>query len=143
MKNVTIRIDSETGSMLSEISTRPTTAVQSVLEVFTWLRRKTINELRGRFTREELIGFADSFNGLLPTWQLMSNPDVFMAHCYDAEKYQRSFSSHEADYNEVAKKISVLTSAQSTIFQLELWAFWNRDEEGPSPDLDTFIERFK
>jgi len=139
MKNITIRPNTDTESMLAEISTKPTVAVQEVLEVFTFLRRATLRDLKGKFTREEIIAMADSFNGLMPTWQIMVNPAVLVAHTEDAEKYQYSASSNGADINALLAKLETLSSAQATILQLELWAFWNRDGTS-SPDLETLVK---
>jgi nitrate/nitrite-specific signal transduction histidine kinase len=141
MKNVTIRIDAENESMLNEISTKPTTATQEIIEVFTWLRKQTIHELKGMFTREEIIGLADSFNGLMPTWRIMCNPSALLFHTEDAEKYQSSISMHGGNIETLVKKIEKLSSAQATILQLELWAFWNRDENNGSPDLEVLIKK--
>jgi len=142
MKNITIRANADSELMLSEINTKPTVAAQVVLEVFTFLRRATIRDLKGKFTREEIIALLDSFNGLMPTWQIMVNPSVLVAHTADAEKYQYSASSHGADINALLAKLESLSSAQATILQLELWAFWNRDETR-SPDIETFISILK
>ena len=67
MKNITIRADEETLGMLTEINVKQTTAAQTAIEVFAWLRKATLHELKGMFIREELIALLDSFNGLIPT----------------------------------------------------------------------------
>lgn len=139
MKSITIRADGELEKMLSEINIKPTPAAQTVQDVFLWMRRATLHELKGRFTREEIISLADSFNGLIPTWQIMCNPQTLVMHTEDAEKYQSSASSHGADPDALIEKLKLLTSAQATILQLELWAFWNRDEN-TDPDLETLIK---
>jgi citrate lyase beta subunit len=141
MKNITIRTDAEVTGMLSEINVRQTTAAQTALEVFTWLRKATLHELKGKFTREEIIALIDSFNGLMPTWRIMCNTQVLVAHTEDAEKYQQSLSMHGAT-TDLIYKLAILTSAQATILQLELWAFWNRDDENASPNIEEFIARF-
>lgn len=138
MKNVTIRINEETATQLSEISERPTTAAQEALEAFIWLRRATLYELKGLFSREEIIALLDSFNGLIPTWRLMVNPSTLVAHTEDAERYQGSLSMHQADPESLIAKLKKLTPAQATTLQLELWAFWNRSDN--PADFETFIE---
>lgn len=141
MKNITIRADEETLGNLSEINVKQTTAAQTAIEVFAWLRKATLHELKGMFSREELIALLDSFNGLIPTWRFMCNTQVLVAHTEDAEKYQRSMSMHGANSDVLLQKLAKLTSAQATILQLELVSFWNRDDE-VSPDIESFVTRF-
>lgn len=144
MKPTTIRFDETVGRMLAEIDSKPTTAAQNVLEVFTHLRRTTLGELRGKFTREEIIALADSFNGLLPTWQLMANTSVLVSHTEDAQTYEGVCTRHNADFNQLIEKLKQLTSAQATILQLELIRFWNCEGSGgfgaPSPDLEKLVK---
>ena len=144
MKQTTIRFDEQTEKALTEIDLRPATASQTIIDVFIHLRRATIKELKGRFTREEITALADSFNGLMPTWQLMVNPSVLVAHTEYAEQFDGAISRHQADPKVLIKKLSELTAAQATILQLEFIRFWNTDGEGgygaPSPDLDKLIK---
>lgn len=139
MKTVSSRLSPEIMSQLSEIDSRPTVSTQAAIEVMVYLRRSTLHELRGRFTREEIIALVDSFNGLIPTWQLMCNTDVLVAHTEDAEKYQYSASANGADPEVLIEKLKKLTSAQASVLQLELWAFWNRDEN-TNPNLDDIVK---
>ena len=139
MKNVSIRLEDELYTMLSEISTKPTKAGQATVEVMLWLRRTTIHELKGRFTRAEIITLANNFKGLTPAWKIQCNPSVFITQTEDAEKYQNSTSSNGANPDELINKLKSLTSAQVAILQLELWAFWNHDES-TEPDLEVLIK---
>lgn len=144
MKTTTIRFDEIVERSILAMSEKPTTAMQTIAEVFHYSRLGTLAEIRGRFTREEIIALADSFNGLLPTWSIMCNPKVFAAHTEDAEIYQASASMHNADIKTLVAKLEALTVFQSTILQLELLRFWNTDgPEGygtPQPDLEKLIE---
>jgi len=139
MKTVSSRLSGEIMTQLEEIDSRPTISAQAAIEVFVYLRRSTLHELRGRFSREEIIAMADSFKGLIPTWQIMCNTSVLVAHTEDAEKYKSLASSNGADPLVLIEKIKQLTSAQASILQLELWAFWNRDDATP-PDLELLIK---
>lgn len=141
MKTITIRIDDQVAAMLSEINKRPTTAAQTAIEVFTWIRRKVLHDIKGLFTSEEVMGLVNSFNGLLPSWQIMVNPSVFVDHTIDAEKYEHALSACGADPEKLFEKLSALSPAQSAILQLELYSFWDADNNA-RPDLDDFINRF-
>lgn len=144
MKNVTIRLDDQHARMLAEIDAKPTTAAQTAVEILNFTRRSTLNELKGQFTPEEITALADSFNGLIPTWQIMCNTSVLVAHTEDAEKYQQSASKHGAKIDGLLEKLSKLTAAQATILQLEFIRFWNCEGNGgygsPSPDLEKLVK---
>lgn len=138
-KTISIRLDEDMRKMLSEINVKPGTASQTAVEVLLWLRRATIHELKGRFSHDEIVGMAGSFNRLTPTWQIMCNPTVLAAHMEDAEKYKCSISCNGADPDALIDKLETLTAAQATILQLELWSFWNRDNK-TQPDLNSLIK---
>lgn len=144
MKQTTVRFDDQTLRMMQEIDAKPTTAAQTVTEIFGYLRRATLAELKSMFTREEIIALVDSFNGLMPTWQIMCNTAVFVAHTEDAEKYQSSISLHGADPASLLEKLSKLSAAQATILQLELVIFWNNESVNsygaPMPDLEKLVK---
>ncbi|MBV5334194.1 MAG: hypothetical protein JZU49_00120 [Sulfuricurvum sp.] len=144
MKNVTIRLDDQHARMLTEIDAKPTTAAQIAIEILNLTRRSTLNELKGVFSREEITAMADSFNGLIPTWKIMCNTSVLVAHTEDAEKYQQSASQHGAKIDELLEKLSKLTAAQAAILQLELVSYWNCEGTGgygsPSPDLEKLVK---
>ena len=139
VKTVSSRLSGDVMTQLEEIDSRPSISTQTAIEVFVYLRRSTLHELRGRFSKEEIIALADSFKELTPTWQIMCNTDVLVAHTEDAEKYRHSATSHGADPLALIEKIKQLTSAQASILQLELWAFWNRNDATP-PDLELLIK---
>lgn len=140
MKNITIRVDDRIQAVLNEISEKPVTATQEALEIFMILRRTTINELKYVFTKEEIIALLDSFNGLIPTWDYVASADTLAWHMSEAEKYAGAATRQGANPDKLIEKLKGLTSAQSTILQLELWAFWNRSDE--PANLDDFVARF-
>ncbi len=142
MKNFSIRINERTAERLSEISSRPSVAAQHAVEITAWLKPLVIRELHGVFTREEIIGLADSFNGLIPSWDFMVNTSVLLAHTEDAEHYQQSISGHGADPVKLFEKLKKLSAAHAAMLQLELWSFWNADETNASPDLEKLITKF-
>jgi hypothetical protein len=139
MKPVSIRIDENVEKFFQQIDPKPTTAANTVIEIYTWLHRATCNELRGRFTREEIMALANSFKGLMPTWQLMVNPAVLVTHTEDAERYQYSASMYNTDPVALIQKLKVLTSAQATVLQLELVNFWNHPMESNTDNFDNLF----
>ena len=69
---ISVRIDSsEIESMLAEINRKPATAAETVLELFTAMHRSTILEIRGMFTRNEIIALAFYAKTKKPVLQIM------------------------------------------------------------------------
>lgn len=141
----TIRYDEKLKRTLFDIDEKPTTAAQIALNLFAPIRRATLAEIKGTFTRSEIIAMADSYNGTMPTWQYLANADMLRAHLEDAETYEAAFSKHGATLNQVLAKTEKLTAAQTAILQLELYIFWNNGHTSsygsPSPDLEKLVKK--
>lgn len=144
MKTTTIRYNENVAAMLAEIDTRPTTAAQNIVELFGHLRRATLAELKGHFTRTEIISLADAWNGTLPTWQYIANTGMLLAHMEDAETLDGTITRQQADPAQLFAKIKQLTAAQAAMLQLELYRFWNTEGPGsygaPSPNLEKLVQ---
>ena len=138
---ITFRADEEMTAMLDTMHSRPTTAALSVLELFTAIRKETIRELKGRFSRKEIMALVDSFKRSTPNLKMMATNYVVEGHTRDAERDFKCTSSNNANLNVLIEKLKGLTAAQAAILQLELWAYWNRNED-EVPDLEKFIARF-
>jgi hypothetical protein len=136
-KTVSMRLESELQKMLGEISEKPSLAAQTAVEVLLWMRRATIHELKGLFTTREIVAMAGTYNGFIPTWQIMCNPDVFVSHMEDAEKYSVAITANGVDAPVLIEKLKNLTSAQATILQLELWSYWAKS---PRPVLESLVK---
>lgn len=147
MKQVTIRIEDQIAEMLSEVDFKPTTAAQVVVEVFVYLRRTTLLELKKTFTEKEITILADIYNGVMPTWRYLSSKEMLIAEVEDGEHFENVCTRHGADFKRLIGKIKKLTSAQVAILQLELYRFWNVEGSGgygsPSPNLETLYLTFK
>ena len=144
MKQITIRLENQIIKMLSEVDFRPTTAAQNILELFASLRRAVLIELKGIFTREEIIVLADIYNGVMPTWKYLSSKEMLIAEVEDGEHFDGTCTRHEADIHKLIEKIKELSAAHVAILQLELYRFWNVQGDGgygsPSPNLEKLIE---
>ncbi len=138
---ITIRANEEMTLMLKSMHARPTTATLSVLELFTVIRKETIRELKGRFSRKEIMSLLDSYKRSTPDLHLLATNYIFVGHMRDAEIDHKCTSSNNANLNVLIEKIKMLNSAQVAILQQELWSYWNiYDTE--VPDLEKFISRF-
>ena len=129
---ISIRIDPpEIESMLAEINSKPATATQIVLELFTAMHRSTILEIRGLFNREEITALALYAKTKKPVWQAMASTSVYINDIEEAEKYNSSISVHNANPKAITDKIKKMTSAQVAILQLEIFSFWERKRKYP------------
>jgi len=129
---ISIRIDPpEIESMLAEINSKPATAAQTVLELFTAMHRSTILEIRGLFNREEITALALYAKTKKPVWQVMASTSVYIHDIEEAEKYNSSISAHNADPKAITEKIKKMTSAQVAILQLEIFSFWELKRKYP------------
>jgi len=144
MKTITIRLEDNLLKMLSEVDYKPTTAAQNIVELFAYLRRTTLLELKGMFTQKEITVLADIYNGLIPTWKYLSSKEMLVAEIEDGENFEKVCSLHDVDLSILIEKVKKLTSAQVAILQLELYRFWNVEGDGgygsPLPDLNKLIE---
>ena len=138
---ITFRADEGITAMLNTMHDRPATATLNVLGLFTAIHKETIRELKGRFSRKEIMALIDSYKRSSPRLEMMATNYVMVGHTKDSEHDFKCTSSNNANLNVLIEKLKLLTSAQSAILQLELWAFWNRNED-EIPDLEKFISRF-
>jgi hypothetical protein len=105
------------------------------------MTQATVSELRGRFTRHEIIALAYAFKDITPTWRLMANTSVLVARAEDAERSQRSITDNGANPVALVEKLRALTAAQATILQFQLINFWNSPRKGKgAPDLEQLIK---
>lgn len=127
---ISIRIESpEIESMLSEVNPKPATAAQTILELFTAIHQSTILEMRGLFSKNEIIALAFYARSKKPAWQSMGRTLLYANEIEEAEKYKSSISSYGVDPNALINKIKKMTSAQVAIFQLEIFSFWKRQRK--------------
>jgi len=138
---ITYRADEGITAMLNTFHDRPTTATLSALGHFAAIHKETIRELKGRFSRKEIMALIDSYKRSSPQLEMMATNYVLVGHTRDAERDFKCTSSNNANLNVLIEKLKLLTSAQSAILQLELWAFWNRKAD-ETPDQEKFIARF-
>lgn len=103
---ISIRIESpEIESMLSEVNPKPATAAQTILELFTAIHQSTILEMRGLFSKNEIIALAFYARSKKPAWQSMGRTLLYANEIEEAEKYKSSISSYGVDPNALINKI--------------------------------------
>lgn len=133
----TIRTSTEIAKLLAEVDDRPTTASQTAIELFVFIRRATLAELKGTFTGPEIKAMVDAYNGTMLVNKYLANTKMFAAHMEDAETLDGTCTRHQANAKQLLIKLEKLTSAQAATMQLELSLFW----KAPDSNLDKFIEK--
>ncbi len=135
---VSTRLDEAIIKQLEEIYQKPGTGASVAAEAYVFIRRYTLRELKGMFTREELIGMISNLNGTLQQPEFQSNPVMFAAHLEDGELYESLSKQYGFNFGTLMQKVQKLTSAQVFFLQEEIRLFWDNDAR----DMEAFIERF-
>lgn len=112
-KNITIVVDQSVHDIFTTDFETKTGGVQFWAASFNILKLQTLDEIKGVFTKEELMSLADCFNGTMLEPTFTTHNKYLVAQIEDFEKYENGVSRHKADYNKFLEKIKKLTSAQT------------------------------
>lgn len=93
-----------------------------ILDSFPILFRRSMRELRGRFTGSELYLILDVYNGYMMTPSITGA--ILHQQCLDAIELDDADAKWDIDESEFLNKLTLLTSFQSAC--LEIWAcgYW-------------------
>ncbi len=136
MQQVNIRAERDSVEMLKELHPKVGTAGSTVISIFTYLRRATITELRGRFNPAEIRALGEVYKWMKPSWQMMATSDAIIFNITNAENQKSVISGQGATLEALIKKIEPLTSAQALILQLELISFFEHE----MPDVKQLVK---
>lgn len=128
MTTVSPKLQDEIADQLIEIAGTKNAGASEAIEAYIYIRRATLHELKGVFTKEEAAALADMYNATLLTPRLQVQPEVIRAEIEDSERYENTCSRHGANMDELLKKTDVLTAAQVFVLQQELVRAWNNQE---------------
>lgn len=121
-----------------ELHGKKTQGAERAITGFDLLRKSTLQDLRGTFTREQLVAIVASFNGMIinPAYQ----PKMALkAQVHDALRFGQATVENE----QVLLKTIESLSTQECFFVLnEVDRFWNVPAAygSPTPNLDKFIK---
>jgi len=141
-KTVTVRASQDAISEAEKIYGAKVTGFQAAIEGFFEIHKRTLQELKGRFTPAELSAIADNMNGVLLTKQFQANPQMLWVHLVDGNQYEGLFSKWEIDPDDFSQKILSLTSAQCYFLQEEAYLFWYGGDKTGLKNLEDFISKF-
>jgi hypothetical protein len=138
MKSITFRADEDLASQLEDLYESKGGGAERIIPGFMTIRKYTVHELHGVFTKEEFAAIIASQNGLLLEPKVQANGKMLQAHLEDSEKYEGNISGNSAKLKELLEKVNNLTAAQIYFLQDEIEIFWRTGKE----TLEKFISRF-
>jgi len=142
MKNISLRTEKKIAEELAIIYENTSKGAAFAVDAYPYLRRYTLNEIRGIFTKEELSSMVDNLNGIIMQSVFMINADVFISSLEVGVEYEDLENKWGVDSVKLFEKINMLTAAQVYFLQDEIRRFWEIPTAygSPSPDLDKLIK---
>lgn len=122
----TIRLDENTSSLYSKRSDQLSPALYQAVVAFMQLSKLTLLELKGKFTKSELVAIIDTLNGTMREDRYM-RPAFLLAEMEDSEKLDGISSRHEFDFTSFREKLVTLTEAQTYYLMDRIYLFWERE----------------
>lgn len=120
-----------------------TDMLDRVVQMHLVYRKLALKNIKGIFTRNELIGIVASFNGTIIAFDLGIPPKFMLtAGMEDAISLEGNASMYDYDAETMLKKIESLTEQDAMFLLEEISRFWN-ESKNYSPDLDQFLNEIQ
>ena len=100
------------------------------------IRKRSMSELKGRFTKAEWSYMADALNGTIITPEFRCIPGALIASVEDSDRYDGLGEKWGVDVKKLTYKIEDLTAAQVDAVFTRIEEFWDSEEK----DLDKWAE---
>lgn len=139
----TVRLNPNQAERIQEYGKAISSTIEGMTEGFLAIRNHTLLELKGIFTREEMIALTASLNGTLLEENFKPNKSMAIAHLEDFEQFENGVSGQGANFEKLIEKVNKLTAAQIYFLQEEILRFWNVDNLSGEKSLDEFIKNFE
>lgn len=124
-----------------EYPSAPDDAIESIIRHYLTVKKSVLREIKGIFTKPEIVGMIDAFNGTMIGNIPIPAKDMLSAQMEDSETYDFSSTRHGYEITALLSKIDNLTTAEAEFWLQELVRFW--EELSSQPDsLDKFIENY-
>lgn len=121
-----------------EYPSSPDDAIDEAIRGFLKAKRIVLPELAGVFTRAELVGLLDAFNGTMIQGISIPPRSLLTAQMEDAEAFNNAGQWHGYNTAELLKKIEELTPIQAQIWLHEIVTFWQENK-----DLEAFLSQYQ
>lgn len=134
----TVYVADATWETFKKLYGKPSAGAANALEGWLGARRAAITQIKGKFTREELLGIVDSLNGTAwPDKWMQSRPEMLAAQMEDAHDLDSLAVRWGYEGPALLKKLTELHPLECFFFIEEISAFWERR---PGADLEEFIK---
>ena len=115
--------------------------LNNAVETFLRLRSNSLKEIKGIFTKPEIVGMIDAFNGTMIGNIPIPAKDMLSAQMEDSETYDFSSTRHGYEITALLSKIDNLTTAEAEFWLQEVVRFGEELSSQPE-SLDKFIENY-
>lgn len=126
---ITTTLTEKTAAFLKLKYERPNPGAREAIEGFAEIYRRTVLELKGKFTKPEIMALVDNLNSTLLVIDYQAQPQFLWANLEDGEAFEGLFKKWDVDGAALKSKIFALTAAQTFVLQDEIKAAWNNPEE--------------
>jgi hypothetical protein len=140
-QKIGLRLDPATTKFLESTFPGQYQGGNLVLDAFPILFNRTIQEMTGKFTKNELSFILDLSNGSIPTAQILGQS--LGRSVLDAAQMEKLDKKWEVDASQLAKKISKLSAFQAACLELWAYSFWsggNREYEISNDEFQKKLE---
>jgi len=137
MKNISPRVSDSTADYFTEHFKSVNAGATYILESYQPLFKRTLAELKGKFSHGEMSLVVDVFNGTALTSGLAGQH--ILLSCSDAIELDGLDTKWEIDKKELLEKIQGLTIYQAAV--LEIWANGYWYSQGDMEDFNGYIGR--
>lgn len=144
--SVTLEISQENSDFLVNYFRQGEEGVSYIVDAFACLYEKTLKEIKGKLSEQELYMITDVFSGMSLTSHEAGC--YLMQECAKEIKMDQVDVKWKVDKEALAQKLSQLTAFQ--VCCLEIWAssYWHRVSDNQNPeladaDLKNHIERLR
>lgn len=117
-------------------------SLNNAVETFLRLRITSLREIKGVFTKPEIVGMIDAFNGTTIGNVPIPAKDMLIAQMEDSESYDFSSTRYGYEISGLLEKIKGLTTAQAEFWLQELVRFWEELSNQPE-SLEKFTDSYE
>lgn len=122
------RISDRSAELYKLLCGNPNAGMEYIGDAFSALYRHTLDDMRGKFSREELMLMIDACNGLWLT-PMMAGQHMG-AQVSDGIALDALDEKWEIDGTALNAKVAALTIFETACLELWVQAFWNQEEHG-------------
>lgn len=127
-RTVSLRLPEDLVEYLKRNNDSINQAVISEINALKRIRTVALGELKGIFTPQEWMFFADVFNGSHVEDVFRTNVGVLIATCEDAERFENAATNHEVDMPILIDKIRSLHGANVEALISRVEEYWSHYE---------------